>query len=170
MHFRIATLTSTLLFVGCAHTQATQPNEVTVARTEQAAAPALKPEAPQVAVVDPASELEAALRGVSVYFDFDADRLKPESMAALQKVAPVLRKHQGVTLKIEGNCDERGTEEYNLMLGQRRAEAVRKYLAALGVNDQQLDTISYGSLRPANPAHSEDAWSQNRRDELHAAR
>jgi len=124
----------------------------------------------RASAVDASAELAAALKGVSVYFDFDfdTDRLKPESMEALQKVALVLRKHHGALLKIEGNCDERGTEEYNLMLGQRRAEAARKYLSALGVSDTQLDTISYGSLRPANPGHTEDAWSQNRRDELHA--
>ena len=158
-------------FSGCAHTTPPPSTEAAVSTPPPPApAPKLQPELSAAPADDAAAELEAALKGVSVYFDFDNDRLKPESMDALQKVAVVLRKHHGVVLKIEGNCDERGTEEYNLMLGQRRAEAARKYLAALGVNDTQLDTISYGSLRPANPGHSEDAWSQNRRDELRAQR
>lgn len=154
--------------MGCVHAQ-TPPATETVAHAPPPAAPAKQPE-PVAAAADPSAELEAALRGVSVHFDFNNDQLKPESMDALQRVAVVLRKHHGAALKIEGNCDERGTEEYNLMLGQRRAEAARKYLSALGVSDQQLDTISYGALRPANPGHSEDAWSQNRRDEVHASR
>ena len=156
--------------MGCVHAPTPQATETIAHASPPMAAPKPAPEVAAAPAVDPSAELEAALRGVSVYFDFDNDRLKPESMEALQRVATVLRKHHGVVLKIEGNCDERGTEEYNLMLGQRRAEAARKYLSALGVNDQQLDTISYGSLRPANPGHGEDAWSQNRRDELRAAR
>ena len=156
---------------GCAHTPTPQAAEASASPAAKAAPVVkLEPAAPASPVEDGKAELEAALKGVSVYFDFDNDRLKPESMEALQKVAVVLRKHHSVALKIEGNCDERGTEEYNLMLGQRRAEAARKYLAALGVNDGQLDTISYGALRPVDPGHSEEAWSQNRRDELSASR
>ena len=165
---------SALIFAlaGCAHTPTPQLTETTAPPPAAKAAPVVKlePAAPAGAAEDGKAELDAALKGVSVYFDFDNDRLKPESMEALQKVAVVLRKHHTVALKIEGNCDERGTEEYNLMLGQRRAEAARKYLAALGVNDGQLDTISYGALRPVDPGHSEEAWSQNRRDELSTSR
>lgn len=162
---RISVLTLFAL-AGCAHSP--QP-------TAQAVAPEERPKppdtpAPVVAEVDPAAELAAALRGTTLLFDFDSALLKPASMAALQRVAQLVRKHHPVLVKIEGNCDERGTEEYNLHLGQRRAEAARKYLVALGVSPQQLDTISYGALRPANPGHSEEAWAQNRRDELHASR
>jgi peptidoglycan-associated lipoprotein len=119
--------------------------------------------------VDPAAEIEAALRGATVFFDFDQAQLKPEGMESLQRVARVLRGHQS-TIDIEGNCDERGTEEYNLMLGQRRAEIARKYLVDLGVSPSQLSTVSYGALRPVNSAHTEAAWNENRRDELRASR
>jgi peptidoglycan-associated lipoprotein len=115
------------------------------------------------------AEIQAAIKSATVFFDFDQVQLKPEGMEALRRVAVVLRKHPRV-VDIEGNCDERGTEEYNLMLGQRRAEAARKYLLDLGVDPSQLATVSYGALRPVNPAHTEEAWTQNRRDELHASR
>jgi peptidoglycan-associated lipoprotein len=163
---------SMFLLTNCAHTQKPMSDEVIVRAPPPAPTPASKP-APVVvhaAAEDPAAELKAALRGSTVYFGFDSDRLNPEGMEALQRVAKVLRKHPTVAVSIEGNCDERGTEEYNLMLGQRRAAVARKYLADLGVSGPQLDTISYGSNRPANPAHDEAAWNQNRRDELRASK
>jgi peptidoglycan-associated lipoprotein len=169
--FTAALALSFAAFSGCVHAPTPLSTETAMSQPPPVApTPKLQAEPAAAPTVDANAELEAALKGVSVYFDFDNDRLKPESMDALQKVSVVLRKHHGAMLKIEGNCDERGTEEYNLMLGQRRAEAARKYLSALGVSDTQLDTISYGSLRPANPGHSEDAWSENRRDELRASR
>ncbi len=87
-------------------------------------------------------------------------------MKSLQQVAKVMRAHPSLKLRIAGNCDERGTEEYNLMLGQRRAEVARRYLSDLGVREPQLDTISYGDERPAAEAHTPEAWAKNRRDEL----
>jgi peptidoglycan-associated lipoprotein len=161
-------LLSLLALGGCAHA---------VKASEAAAPPATPPPAPQLAArpspepqIDPLTEIDAAMKSATVFFDFDSDQLRPEGTDALQRVGRLLRIHPSVRVKIEGNCDERGTEEYNLMLGQKRAAVARKYLVALGVDERQLDAISYGAMRPANPGHSEEAWTQNRRDELHASR
>ncbi len=101
-----------------------------------------------------------------IHFDFDQDILKPESQERLQELAPLLRSQPNVRIQIAGNCDERGTEEYNLHLGQRRAGVARKYLVDLGVAPGQIDTSSYGFERPVDPAHNENAWALNRRDEF----
>ena len=107
---------------------------------------------------------------VSVFFEFDESTLTKEATARLGDVAAVLVKHPELRVKIEGNTDERGTADYNLALGQRRAESTKKYLTSLGVGPQQIDrTISYGSEKPKDPGHTEEAWKQNRRGDVRAA-
>jgi len=101
-----------------------------------------------------------------IYFDFDKSDLKPEARAVLRKKADWLLKHPEYSVRIEGNCDERGTNEYNLALGQRRADAAKRFLVALGVDEARISTISYGEERPADPRHCEEAWAKNRRDEF----
>ncbi len=98
-----------------------------------------------------------------VYFDFDRSDIKPDTRRILAENAEWLRKHRAVKVQIEGHCDERGTVEYNLALGQRRAASVRKYLVALGINPGKVFTISYGEEQPVDPRHSESAWAENRR-------
>jgi len=103
----------------------------------------------------------------AVYFDFDSSTVKPSEEARLADVANYFKsndKFEG--LIIEGNCDERGTEKYNLSLGERRALAVREYLHNLGVDDHRLKTVTYGASRPADPGHDESAFKKNRRDEF----
>jgi peptidoglycan-associated lipoprotein len=99
-----------------------------------------------------------------IYFDFDRSELKPESKAILTKKADWLRKNPQFSVRIEGNCDERGTNEYNLALGERRANAAWKYLNALGISGSRLSTISYGEERPLDSRSSESAWAKNRND------
>ncbi len=101
-----------------------------------------------------------------VYFDFDKSELKPEARAVLDKKAAWLRANPGYKVRIEGYCDERGTSEYNMALGERRANAAWKYLNALGISGKSMYTISYGELLPADPGHNERAWAKNRRDEF----
>ena len=101
--------------------------------------------------------------GDRVFFDFDKFDLKPEARDALDRQAAWLKQYPSVTVTIEGHCDERGTREYNLALGQRRAAAVRDYLVALGVSDARVDVISYGKERPEVVGSNEAAWAQNRR-------
>jgi peptidoglycan-associated lipoprotein len=101
-----------------------------------------------------------------IYFDFDKSELKPEAQAILKKKADWMRANPHFSLSIEGHCDERGTSEYNLALGERRAEAARRFLMALGISEDRLSTISYGEESPADPGHNEEAWAGNRRDEF----
>ena len=98
-----------------------------------------------------------------IHFDFDKSDLLAEARATLDRHARTLRANPNVKVLIEGHCDERGTEEYNIALGERRAERVRSYLESLGVSALRLRTISYGEMRPNDPRHNEDAWATNRR-------
>ena len=102
----------------------------------------------------------------SIYFDFDQSQLKPEARANLRKKANFLRSNSSYSVRIEGHCDERGTNQYNLALGERRAYSAKKFLMALGIPGNRISSISYGEERPANPLHNEDAWAKNRRDEF----
>jgi peptidoglycan-associated lipoprotein len=101
--------------------------------------------------------------GDRVFYDFDRYELKPEARNTVERWAGWLKKYPQVTAKIEGHADERGTREYNLGLGERRATSARNYLIALGVNRDRLTTISYGKERPVCTASNEACWSQNRR-------
>ena len=103
---------------------------------------------------------------VDIHFDFDKYNLTSEDRAILKKDAAWLAKHEKINIIIEGNCDERGTTEYNLALGQRRAEEAMKYLVELGIDKNRIKTISYGKERPLDPGHSEGAWAKNRRDDF----
>jgi peptidoglycan-associated lipoprotein len=97
-----------------------------------------------------------------VFFDYDKSDIREDQMEVLQKDAEVLKLIPS-KVQIQGHCDERGTEEYNLALGDRRARMVREYLNSLGIDAARLDTISYGESRPFATEHNEDAWSENRR-------
>ena len=104
--------------------------------------------------------------GDRVFFDFDKSDLRPDARAQVEKWATWLKKYPQNAVTVQGNCDERGTREYNLALGERRAAAAKKYLVALGVDAKRVKTISYGKERPAVVGSNEAAWAQNRRDEL----
>lgn len=101
--------------------------------------------------------------GDRVFFAFDSSDLSAEARASLEKQAAWMKKFGGVRIVLEGHCDERGTREYNLALGERRANAAKDYLVALGINPARVKTISFGKERPAALGHNETAWAQNRR-------
>jgi len=101
--------------------------------------------------------------GDRVFFGFDKYDLTPEAQATLERQAAWLKQHPQVTVTVEGHCDERGTREYNLALGERRATAAKNYLVALGIDANRINTISYGKERPAVSGSNEEAWAQNRR-------
>ena len=109
---------------------------------------------------------EAALRAITTfYFEFDSSDLKPEAMRALDVHARDLQGN-GARVVLEGHADERGTREYNMALGERRSQAVQRYLVLQGVSPAQLEPVSYGEERPNVIGHDESSWSQNRRVEL----
>jgi len=123
------------------------------------------PEAPVVVppVVTPAAapdQLEA------IYFDFDKYVIMPEGREALKRNAEWLQKNAGAKVVVEGNCDERGTNEYNMALGQRRADAAAKYLVDLGVAKDRVGTVSFGEEKPICTESNEACWSKNRRDDF----
>jgi peptidoglycan-associated lipoprotein len=101
-----------------------------------------------------------------IYFDFDRSSIRSSERSKLDAVAKVLKSKPETKIQIEGHCDERGTEEYNRALGERRALAAREYLINSGINSDRIFTISYGEDKPADPAHNEQAWAKNRRDEF----
>lgn len=99
----------------------------------------------------------------TIYFDFDKDTIRPEFESVLNAHADYLRNNPNTTVILEGHGDERGTREYNLGLGERRAQSVESYLTVQGVSPSQLEIVSYGEERPAVQGHSEEAYAQNRR-------
>ncbi|RJQ63121.1 MAG: peptidoglycan-associated lipoprotein Pal [Desulfobacteraceae bacterium] len=106
---------------------------------------------------------KATFESEHIYFDFDKANLKPEAQEILKRKAEYLKKVPNAKVIIEGHCDERGTDEYNLALGDRRAVSALKYLATLGIAEDRMKTISYGEERPLDPAKNEAAWAKNRR-------
>ena len=101
-----------------------------------------------------------------IYFDFDSSEIKPEFVSVIAAHAHTLSRNASVRVRLEGHTDERGSPEYNIGLGERRAQAVRRALMLQGVTDAQVATVSYGEERPAVPGQSEEAWAKNRRVEF----
>jgi peptidoglycan-associated lipoprotein len=127
-----------------------------------APAPAPTPQpAPQGPVAGSAEDFRVSV-GDRIFFGYDRFDLTAEGRAVLERQAAWLRQYPAVRVMIAGNCDERGTRDYNLALGSRRAAAVRDYLAGLGVAADRLETVSYGKERPLDPRSNEEAWSVNR--------
>lgn len=120
------------------------------------------------AAIPGSEEFKADLAVLSdhVFFGFDSFELKPESRELLQKKADILKNNKKLTMVIEGNCDNRGTEEYNLALGERRAKAAYEFLILLGVSPERLSIVSFGEENPLDPANNETAWAKNRRDDF----
>lgn len=178
-----------LVVAGCAKKEVVRSNEEAGKPAAEAAAPAakpetvvsepVKPEAPRAQETPSAAGTQLAAReaeaGVAatteqasmfedIHFDFDKSFIREDAKPALAKVADYLKKNAGAKVQVEGHCDERGTAEYNMALGARRAESAKKYLLSLGVKSAALSTVSYGKEKPLDPGHTEDAWAKNRRD------
>jgi peptidoglycan-associated lipoprotein len=100
---------------------------------------------------------------LTIHFEYDSYSLTPEALDILSANSEAMARHPGAVIKIEGHCDERGTEEYNMALGYKRAQAVREYLVQYGINPTTVSIISYGESRPVDPSHHERAWGKNRR-------
>jgi len=98
-----------------------------------------------------------------IFFDFDKYDIRPADTEILKGNSALLKKFPNLKIQIEGHCDERGTNEYNLALGERRANSTKKYLSSLGITSDRVSTISYGEEKPMDPGHNEEAWTKNRR-------
>ncbi len=166
------TLTATLSLLAACSTAPTAPPAPAPAPAPAPVAAAPAP-VPAPAHVDDSQALAAKLRqqaadldAKSVYFDFDAFVVKPEFDPLLHAQAAFLQANPGVKLAVQGNTDERGGSEYNLALGQKRAEAVRKALGVLGVPTDRVEATSFGKEKPRATCHDESCWSKNRRDDF----
>jgi len=151
--------------VACAHSQP-EPPPAAPAPQPLAAAPA--PVAPPPAAAPEPQRPPRApdVQPVSIYFEFDSAVLSPDARGALQSFVESAQKRPDTRVRVEGNCDERGTGEYNLALGQRRADAARRYLVQLGLDASRLSTVCYGNERPRAMGHDPESWRENRRDDL----
>jgi len=125
-----------------------------------------QPVRPSQVQVNPLKDPKNILSKRSVYFDYDSDRIREEFRPLLQAHAKYLADHSGAKMLTQGNADERGSREYNLALGQRRAEAVRRMLVLMGAREAQIDAVSLGEEKPRCAEHGEACWAENRRGDL----
>ncbi len=139
---------------------ASTPEPVAAPPPAPAPAPA-PPPAPSGPLAGSVEDFRVSV-GDRVFFGYDRSDLTAEARSVLERQAAWLRQYPNVRIMVAGNCDERGTREYNLALGARRAAAVRDYLVSLGVAGARVETTSFGKERPIDPRHSEEAWSVNR--------
>jgi peptidoglycan-associated lipoprotein len=144
-----------LLVAACSSTPETPP--------PAPAGPAGPPGGTAMGAAVPGSQQDLAqTAGDRVFFEFDRSDVTPEAQQTLQRQAEWLQHYPNVSVTIEGHCDERGTREYNLALGERRANAAKQVLVAAGIPSSRISTISYGKDRPVVPGSNEEAWAQNR--------
>ncbi len=169
MYYRIFLLASVLLAAACSNAPtkeaapAAAPAPVAQQPTEATTAPN---RAGPGTVGNPLKDPSNILSKRSIFFDYDQSLIKDRDRPLLQAHANYLRQHPGTKVTVQGNTDERGSREYNLALGQRRADAVKRYLTVLGAEDRQIDTVSFGKEKPRCTASEESCWSQNRRADL----
>lgn len=141
-------------------------------KTAEAPAPKAAPTAAMTGETD-AQKIDRIIRTIaakSIYFDYDNYSVKPEYSSALKQDYDLLNSAPSLALRLEGNADERGSSEYNLALGQKRAEAVRKALVLLGVPSARLEAVSYGKEKPKATCHEEKCWAEDRRVDFAAAK
>lgn len=144
-----------------------KPAEAAPAAAVAAPEPAPVPETKAEAAPAPAGPSEIEIfESEKIFFDFDRADLKPEAREMLQKKADWLKANPAAAILIEGNCDERGTVEYNLALGERRANGAKQFLVDLGIDAGRISTVSYGEEKPVDPGHDEAAWAKNRKDDF----
>ncbi len=166
----------TLLFLAAtsflAACSSTPTENTTTSNNAQKTAPATVAEAaplvkaPVTESMYPAKGVGGALGQRTIHYAFDKYTVTDEFMPVVSAHGDFLLSHAGSKIVLQGNCDERGSREYNLGLGQRRADSVRKVLLAKGVKDGQIETVSFGKEKPVNPEHNKAAWAENRRTDI----
>jgi peptidoglycan-associated lipoprotein len=173
----IAIISMIFIFAGCAKKSVEQTGETTPP-AQQGTVPATPTPTPKDELAMPGSQGGGAAQAApassltgdaakfeenDIHFDYDSFKVRPEDRQILADKAAYLNAHPGVKIRIEGNCDERGTTEYNLALGERRAKAAQEYLVFLGIGANRITTMSYGEESPLDPAKTEEAFAKNRR-------
>jgi peptidoglycan-associated lipoprotein len=160
-------LSLALFVASCASTPATPPAKVATppVPSTQRKAPETRP-AQHPITVDPLKDPNNILSHRNVYFDFDQSIIKNDSKDLIKAHAQYLTGHPDARLTLQGNCDERGSSEYNLALGQRRADAVMEVMTVLGASGTRIDTLSFGKEKPVCTEHDESCWWRNRRAEI----
>jgi peptidoglycan-associated lipoprotein len=154
------------LLAACASEPAKEEVSESAAPAE-VAAPAAAPAETAAEAAAPVAEEAAMMPEInSVHFPFDVDALQPEDMATVQAHGAYLNKNSNARVRVEGNCDERGSSEYNLGLGQRRANNTKKALILAGASAAQIETVSFGEEKPRATGHDEASWAQNRRADI----
>jgi peptidoglycan-associated lipoprotein len=167
---KILYLAPALLAAACASNEA--KNDTPVAASSATTTPATssastaRPAAQSTVAGNPLNDSNSLLAKRSVYFDFDSNVVKDEYQPLIQAHSRYIASHPESRVRIEGNSDERGSREYNLALGQRRAEAEKRVMLVLGVPDNRIETVSFGEEKPAAPGHDEPSWAKNRRDDI----
>ena len=163
----LATAILSLVLTACTSTPLSTPEAPTAAAPAPAAPAAAETTVKATAATQAlASHLDASsplYKERSVYFDYDVFTIKNEFMAMIERHAAYLKAHPELEVKLEGNADERGGREYNLALGQKRSESVKRALVTLGAGEKQLEAISYGKEQPKMLGHDETSWAENRR-------
>jgi peptidoglycan-associated lipoprotein len=160
------------LLGGCASTETAkdQPRAAVEDRTGGQGAPGdtgtVTPLPPPTSSANPLTDPNNILSKRSVFFDYDSDAIKPEYKGLIEAHAKYLMANKSAKAFIQGNTDERGSREYNLALGQRRADSVRKMMSVLGASDAQLEAVSFGEEKPRATCADESCWSQNRRADI----
>jgi peptidoglycan-associated lipoprotein len=166
----VAFILSTAALLSACSTPVKVAEPAKVEEKPVAAAPTPEPTRPvapvQTASIDPLDDPKGVLAQRSVYFDFDSYVVREDGKPVVQNHSGYLTKNAKRSILIQGNTDERGGAEYNLALGQKRAEAVRKAMTALGVPEGQIEAVSLGKEKPKAEGHSEEAWAQNRRADI----
>ena len=169
MRVKIVSLLAALVLVSACATEPEESQDASASGSQTTSSTtgsttAQAPAAPAAPVVTPGSVKDFLVNvGDRIFFDFDSSDIRADQVGNLEKQAAWLKQFGGIRVVIEGHADERGTREYNLALGERRANAHRDYLISLGVDAARLDVISYGKERPAVLGSNEAAWAQNRR-------
>lgn len=155
------------LLAACAREQVKEaPVAQAAAPAQSAPAAAQQTVAPKPLTVNPLTDPGNILSKRSVYYPYNVYTVEPEYQPMIRAHASYLREHPGANVVIEGNCDERGSREYNLALGQRRSDGVGKMMVLLGASAKQIETISFGEEKPKAAGHDESSWSQNRRSDI----
>ena len=164
MRFKFVTLIAAAILLAACSSEPEESAATTSAGTAVGSGSETSASTTALPSLDPRSQEWLVVNvGDRVFFDFDQSDLTTEAQDTIEKVVAWMQTYPDVTLTTEGHCDERGTREYNLALGERRANSVRSYMEALGIDGARLSTISYGKERPAVLGSNEAAWAQNRR-------